>query len=239
MSLLKFWHWMELAISVFEKNQNIIKPKTLCDSCLGVYFLTRDGSRCSSCSAFTKDTFDGMRAHMVFCSTHVLAYSSFTFNHPFANRRIFIACVWIPPVFSSWNDKSLNFCFFSVFSSKETGFRNCFWNCLCCYLQLTCLLILGFNNKTSLLCEYFSWEKTTVSVATSGDRFEKRREKNKLWWFLSTRTLCGGFLLSTSWTFCQWLKLQRRGVGLFMDRYYRERLKDSILIVADFGRYPK
>jgi len=29
------------------------------------------------------------------------------------------------------------------------------------------------------------------------------------------------------------------GVGLFMDRYYRERLKDSILIVADFGRYPK
>ncbi len=32
---------------------------------------------------------------------------------------------------------------------------------------------------------------------------------------------------------------QRGGVGLFMDRYYRERLKDSILIVADFGRYPK
>ncbi|CAK9860164.1 unnamed protein product [Sphagnum jensenii] len=49
-----------LAMSVFEKNQNIIEPKTLCDCCLGVYFLTRDGSRCSSCSAFTKDTCDAI-----------------------------------------------------------------------------------------------------------------------------------------------------------------------------------
>lgn len=63
------------------------------DSCLGVYFLTRDRSRCSSCSAFTKDTCDGMRANMAFCSTRVLAYTSFTLNHPFANRRIFVACV--------------------------------------------------------------------------------------------------------------------------------------------------
>ncbi len=182
-------------MSVFEKNQNIIEPKTLCDCCLGVYFLSRDGSRCSNCSAFTKDTCDHMRANMVFCSTRVPPYLSFTFNHPFANQRIFVACVWIPPVFSSWNDKSPSFCFFSIFFPKETGFRNGFWNCLCCCLQLACLLILGFSNKTSLLCEYFSWEKTTVSVATFGDRFEKQREKNKLWLFLSTRTLCGCFLL--------------------------------------------
>ncbi|CAM6034550.1 unnamed protein product [Sphagnum compactum] len=47
-----------LAMSVFEKNQNIIELKTLCDSCLGVYFLMRNRSWCSSCSAFTKDTCD-------------------------------------------------------------------------------------------------------------------------------------------------------------------------------------
>jgi hypothetical protein len=52
-----------------DTNQNIIEPKTLCDCCLGVYFLSRDGSRCSNCSAFTKDTCDSMRANMVFCST--------------------------------------------------------------------------------------------------------------------------------------------------------------------------
>jgi hypothetical protein len=80
-------------MSVFEKNQNIIEPKILCDSCLGVVFLTGDGSCCSSCGAFTKDTYDGMRANMVFCSTCVLAYPSSTFNDPFANRRIFVACV--------------------------------------------------------------------------------------------------------------------------------------------------
>jgi len=79
-------------MSEFKKNQNIIKPKTLCDSCLGVVFLTGDDSRCSSCGAFTKDICDGMRAK-VFCSTRVLAYPSFTFNHPFANRRIFVTCV--------------------------------------------------------------------------------------------------------------------------------------------------
>jgi hypothetical protein len=82
-----------LAMSVFEKNQNIIGPKTLWDSRLGVYFLTGDGSRCSSCGAFTKDSCDGMRANMVFCSTRVLAYPSSTFNHPSANWRIFVACV--------------------------------------------------------------------------------------------------------------------------------------------------
>jgi hypothetical protein len=80
-------------MSMFEKNQNIIEPKILCDFCLGMFFLTRDSSRCSSCDAFTKDTCDGMRTNMVFCSTRVLAYSSFTFNHPFANQRIFVACV--------------------------------------------------------------------------------------------------------------------------------------------------
>jgi hypothetical protein len=91
-------------MSMFEKNQNVIKSKTLCksylgvsktlcDSCLGVYFFTRDNSWCSSCNAFTKNTCDGMRANMVFCSTRVLVYLSFTFNYPFANRRIFIACV--------------------------------------------------------------------------------------------------------------------------------------------------
>ncbi len=63
------------------------------DSCLGVYFLTQDCSRCSSCNAFTKDTCDGMRANMAFGSTRVLAYPSFTFNHPFSNWRIFVACV--------------------------------------------------------------------------------------------------------------------------------------------------
>jgi len=108
-------------MSVFEKNQNIIEPKILRDFCLGVVFFTRDGSQCSSCGAFTKDTCDGMRANMVFCSTHVFAYPSFTFNHPFANWRIFVACVGISPIFSSWNDRSLSFCFFSVFFPKETG----------------------------------------------------------------------------------------------------------------------
>ncbi len=57
---------------------------------------------------------------MVFCSTRVLAYASYTFNHPFANQRIFIVYVWIPPVFFSWNDISLSFCFFSIFFPKET-----------------------------------------------------------------------------------------------------------------------
>jgi len=80
-------------MSVFKKNQNIIEPRTLCDSCLGVVFLTGDGSWCSSCSAFTKDTCDGMRANIMFCLTCVLAYPSFTFNDPFANRRIFDACI--------------------------------------------------------------------------------------------------------------------------------------------------
>jgi hypothetical protein len=80
-------------MSVFEKNHYIIEPKTLCDSCLGVVFMTGDGSRCSSCNAFTKDTCNGMRANIVFCSTHVLAYPSFTFNDPFVNWRIFVACV--------------------------------------------------------------------------------------------------------------------------------------------------
>jgi len=60
---------------------------------LGVYFLTGDGTRCSSCGAFTKDSCDGMRANKVFCSTRVLAYPSFTFNHPSAIWRIFVAFV--------------------------------------------------------------------------------------------------------------------------------------------------
>jgi hypothetical protein len=80
-------------MSMFEKIQNIIEPKTLCNSCLGVYFFTGDNSQCSSCGAFMKDTCNGIRANMVFCSTCVLAYPSSTFNHPFANRRIFVACV--------------------------------------------------------------------------------------------------------------------------------------------------
>jgi hypothetical protein len=115
-----------------------LSSRMFCDSCLRVYFLTRGRSWCSSSIAFTKDTCDGMRANMVFCSTRVLAYLSFTFNHPFANRRIFLACVWIPPVFFSWNHRSPSFCFFSVFFLKETGLRNGFWNCLCCCLQLAC-----------------------------------------------------------------------------------------------------
>jgi len=80
-------------MSMFEKNQNIIEPKTLCDSCLRMFFFTGDGSRCSNCDAFMKDTCDGMQTNMVFCSTHVLAYPSFTFNYSFVNRRIFVACV--------------------------------------------------------------------------------------------------------------------------------------------------
>jgi hypothetical protein len=80
-------------MSMFEKNQNIIEQKTLCNSSLGVYFLTRYDNWCSRCKVFTKDSCDGMRANMVFCSTRVLTYPSFTFNHPFANRRIFIVCV--------------------------------------------------------------------------------------------------------------------------------------------------
>ncbi len=70
---------------MFEKNQNIIEPKTLCDSYLGMYFFTKDGSWCSSFDVFTKDTSDGMQTNMVFCSIHVLAYPSFSSNHPFVN----------------------------------------------------------------------------------------------------------------------------------------------------------
>ncbi|KAH8960821.1 hypothetical protein BDL97_05G017200 [Sphagnum fallax] len=52
-------------VKMFEKNQSIIGPNTLWDSRLGVYFLTGDGSRCSSCGAFTKDSCDGHFGHIV------------------------------------------------------------------------------------------------------------------------------------------------------------------------------
>ncbi|CAK9220850.1 unnamed protein product [Sphagnum troendelagicum] len=49
-------------IKLFENNQNTIGPKTPWDSRFGVYFLTGDGSRRSSCGAFTKT---GQLGHIV------------------------------------------------------------------------------------------------------------------------------------------------------------------------------
>jgi hypothetical protein len=37
---MKFWHWIQLTMSMFKKNYNIIESKTLCDSCLGIFFFT-------------------------------------------------------------------------------------------------------------------------------------------------------------------------------------------------------